>query len=165
MLMHLGTTLGHGADGAGVETLLAPVLVAGDLPVGTTVFAIVEVAVMVIVETVLVTEVMALPLEVTTEVTGKVVTVSQVTIVVVLSGAVVTGPTDVGPAVHLGQYVDTDVNVTVEMVLVTEVTGFPLEVTTVVTGHVVIVSYVTTVVVLSGMETGPEEMGATPVGP
>lgn len=64
-------------------------------------------------------------------------------------------------AEHPGQTVDTEVRVTVETVLVTEVTGTPLEVTTLVTGQVVTVSQVTTVVVLSGTETGPEEIGAT----
>lgn len=90
-MIHLGTELGHGADGVGVDTPVAPEEVAGALPEDSAALEMVEVAVSVIVETVLVTVVMALPLEITTAVTGHVVTVAQVTMVVVLSG------TEIGP--------------------------------------------------------------------
>lgn len=78
-----------------------------------------------------------------------------------------------GVAVHLLQMVDVDVRVTVDTVLYTEVVVTPPEVAVVVTGQVVRVSHVTTVVVESGgMEEDPpwlvgwtpDEVPAVPVG-
>lgn len=180
VLMHWGTVLGQGAEGAGLE------LEAGEVPVepGPAVVMVsvgavevepaehlvqmVEVEVKVTVETVLVGTVMVEPPEVMVLVTGQVVTVVYVMRVVVdSSGGTEVEPADtlegtgvggavVTPAEHFVQMVEVEVRVTVDTVLVGTVMVEPPEVMVFVTGHVVTVVYVTRVVVDSSGPAGVE---------
>lgn len=188
VLMHWGTVLGHGADGAGLE------LEAGEVPAGAVMVSegavgvapaehlvqIVEVEVRVTVETVLVGTVMVEPPVVIVLVTGQVVTVVYVTRVVVESSgpagvepAATLEGTDVGavvvmPAEHLVQIVEVEVRVTVDTVLVGTVIVEPPVVIVLVMGQVVTVVYVTRVVVDSsgtaGVEPAATLEGTDPVG-
>lgn len=191
VLMHCGTVLGHGADGAGLE------LVAGEVPVEPVppvmvpagavevvpaehLVQIVDVEVRVTVETVLVGTVMVEPPVVIVLVTGQVVTVVYVIKVAVdspgtagvepadtLEGTGVTGAV-VTPAEHLVQMVEVEVRVTVETVLLGTVIVEPPVVIVLVTGQVVTVVYVTKVVVDSsgtaGVEPAETLEGTDPVG-
>lgn len=192
VLMHWGTVLGHGADGAGlevevevgevlVEPVLAGVVVSEgvvDVVTAEHLVQIVEVEVRVTVETVLVGTVMVEPPVVIVLVTGQVVTVVYVTRVVMdsLGGSDVepadtfegtgVGGAVVTPAEHFVQMVEVEVRVTVEMVLVGIVMVDPPVVIVLVTGHVVTVVYVTRVVVDSeGADVEPAAtLEATDVG-
>lgn len=129
---------------------------------------IVEVEVRVTVDTVLVGTVMVDPPVVIVLVTGHVVTVVNVTRVVVDSSgpagvepAATLERTDVGavgviPAEHFVQMVEVEVRVTVDTVLVGTVIVDPPVVIVLVTGHVVTVVYVTRVVVDSPGPAGVE---------
>lgn len=144
----------------------------------------VDTDVIVIVDSLEPTEVETVPPAETVVVTGLVDTEVIVTTVVLstlevvnATGPDVTGATADGTvvAMHLVQMVDTEVSVTVETVVPTDVLTEPPSETVEVTGQVVTVTYVTTVVLstlVTGTgpdgagpdEIGPEEIGATPEG-